>query len=103
MKTTIYCKSTGHNIHSFYLVNGNEEYYLFSQEYKQRVQEYFACGVYIDEAIDFSRSNRNSYLLKTMKKLPKYIRYIENEYGVYVFNKTKKKNIRTSSRFSYCA
>ena len=34
MKTTIYCKPTSKGIHSFYLLIGTEEFFLFSQATK---------------------------------------------------------------------
>lgn len=92
MKTTIYCKPTSQGIHSFYLKNGNEEYFLFCQSFRKGVQDYYGCGVHLDKARDYSKSNHDEAIRRTMTKLPIYIKYIEKEYGVTILNKTKKKN-----------
>lgn len=85
----VYCKTTGHNIHSFYIRTGKEEFYLFSQTYKKGVHRYYAGGVDLKRAIDPSKSRHDSSILRTMDKLPKYIIYIEKEYGTAILEKTK--------------
>jgi len=102
MRTTVYCKSTAHNVHSFYLVAGNKEYYLFSQGYRQGVHDYFANGVHIDNAIDFSKCKHDTAIARTMNKLPKYISYIESEYELMVLDKTIKKH-RKNQKLMLCA
>ena len=37
MKTTIYCRPTAKGVHSFYLMVGTEEFFLFSQAYRKGV------------------------------------------------------------------
>jgi hypothetical protein len=90
MKTIIYCKPTEKGMHSFYLINGDEEYYLFSQAYRRSVANYYGRGVLFDNAIKYSKAHNDSAITRTMTKLPMYIRYIEKEYGIYVLDKTKK-------------
>ncbi len=92
MKTTIFCKSNGDGIHSFYLVTKNDEYFLFNQNYRKGVQQYFGQGVLLHEATDYSKAHRDEALAKTMTKLPMYIRYIEKEHGIEILEKTKRKN-----------
>jgi len=74
MKATIYCKPTSQGIHSFYLLADSGEYFLFNQNYRKGVHSYFSRGVRIDEARNFSKNNRDSAIIKTMNKLPMYIR-----------------------------
>ena len=103
MKTTIYCKSTSHGVHSFFLLSDAGEFFLFSQNYRKGVDSYFSKGVRLDEARDFSRSNRDCAIIKTMNKLPIYIKYIEKEYGITVLEQTKRKNEMQRSRVRYVA
>jgi hypothetical protein len=103
MKTCIYCKSTVQGIHSFFLLTREREYFLFSQNYRKGVHEYFSKGVLLDDARNYSKSNRDSALIRTMKKLPMYIKYIEKEYGIVVLNQTKKRNQMQYSKACYCA
>ena len=91
MKTEIYCKSAAKGIHSFYLLVGGNEYFLFNQAYRKGVDEYYSRGVYIDNAIKHSRAHRDVAISRTMNKLPVYIGYVEKEYGIAVLNKTKKR------------
>ena len=88
---TIYCKSTGHDIHSFYLRTGKEEYFLFSQGYKGGVHKFYAGGVDIKKAMDCSKGRHDASILRTMNKIPKYIVYIEKEYGTVILDKTRKR------------
>lgn len=92
MKTTIYCKPTERGVHSFYLINSGREYFLFSQKYKKGVHNYYANGVLLDDSINFSKSKKDTAIMRTMSKLPMYISYIEQEYGLEILKKTKKKN-----------
>lgn len=92
MKAKIYCESTDRGIHSFYLTVGGQEYYLFSQNYRRGVQEHFGKGVSIDLSMNYSRTHRDDALIRTMTKIPMHVNYIEKEYGIEVFEQTKKKN-----------
>lgn len=104
MKATIYCEPTSKGVHSFYLIASGTEYYLFSQDYRKGVHEYFGKGVRIDKATDFSKSRRDAAIMRTMTKIPMYIRYVEKEYGVEVLERTKRKNRRSSYRLeAMCA
>lgn len=94
MKTQIYCQPTQKGIHSFYLVTSDGEYFLFNQNYRKSVHNYFCKGVPLSGAIDFSKTHHDSALTKTMSKLPMYIKYLEKEFDIQVFKKTKKRNLQ---------
>ena len=93
MKATIYCKPTSQGIHSFYLVLGTDEFFLFNQSYRKGVEEYYGKGVHLDEARKYSKAHRDAAIMRTMDKIPMYVRYIEKEYDVIVLNNTKKNSI----------
>ena len=92
MKTTIYCKPTAQGIHSFYLLTDAGEYFLFSQNYRKGVQSYFSKGVRLDQSRNYAKTNRDTAVIKTMSKLPTYIKYVEKEYGMQVLRSTARKN-----------
>lgn len=94
MKTTIYCKTTDKGNHSFYLMIGNDEFFLFSQAYRKGVDEYYGRGVRIEESMKYSKAHNDSAITRMMDKIPMYVRYIEKEYDIEVFEKTKKHGIR---------
>lgn len=103
MKTMIYCRATAQGIHSFYVVCEGREFFLFSQNYRKGVHSYFNKGVRLDEAYDYSKTNRDSAIIKTMNKLPLYIKYIEREYGITILNQTKIRNQTLHYRKRLCA
>ena len=94
MKATIYCRTTDRGIHTFYLRSKGCDYYLFRQNYRRGVDEYFRSGVVLERAIDFGKSRQNEAIKRTMQKLPSYIKYIEKEYEIQILNKTIKRNAR---------
>lgn len=87
----VYCvKKQG--LHSFFIIQGGQKYYLFSQNYRKGVQKYYCKGVSLNESIDYSKAHNDSAVIRTMTKLPMYIKYVEKEYSIEVFEKTKQKN-----------
>ena len=90
--TRIYCLTTDKDVQSFYIEACGETHYLFSQNFRRGVKEYFRGGVHLDAALDLSRAKNNTALIKTMKKLSSYIRYIEKEYGLEILRQTIRKN-----------
>ena len=92
MANTIYCKTTEKGVQSFFINANGETHFLFSQNFRRSVKDYFERGVRIDEAINFKRANGNSAIIHTMEKLPAYIRYVEREYGMEVLRRTARKN-----------
>lgn len=103
MRTYIYCKATAQGVHSFFLTTQEGEFFLFNQSYRKGVQTYFGKGVSLTESRNFAKSNHDSAIIKTMSKLPTYIRYIEKEYGVLVLNQTKKRYQMQSAKVRCCA
>lgn len=101
MKTTIYCKLTDKGAHSFYLLVGRKEFYLFSQAYRKGVGKYYGKGVCIDKSMKYSKAHYDSAITKTMDKIPMYLRYIEKEYDIEVLEKTKKRNAQNYK--AHCA
>lgn len=99
MKITIYCKPTDKGIHSFFVKVNDLEFFLFSQKYRVGVHKHFSKGVSLKEAFDFSNIHKDAAIEKTMDKLPMYIKYIEKEYNVSIFNQTKKK---LNKKFKKC-
>ena len=100
MKTSVYCVTTGKGEQSFYLEACGETHFLFSQNFRRGVKEYFGAGVHIDAAMDFSRARSNTSLLKTMSKLPSYIKYVEKEYGIEVLRQTARKSAGAKRRIA---
>ena len=90
MKTEIYCKPTEKGIHSFYLVMGSEEFFLFSQAYRKGVDDYYGSGVLLNVAMNYSKAHKDSAITRTMSKIPMYVRYIEKEYDLAVLERTKR-------------
>lgn len=91
MIATIQCGRNERGSLSFYLVTGEERYFLFYQDNRAAVRAYFGNGLTIDEAYDYKKSNSNAQIRKAMARLPRSIRYIESEYGICVLENTKKK------------
>ena len=89
MKTRIYCKTIAKGQQAFYLVADNKEYYLFTQNYRISVRDYFGFGISIQESTKYSNVHSTA-VRNTLDKLKAYIPYIEKEYGIAVMTKTKK-------------
>ncbi len=102
MRTTIYCKPTSKGIHSFYIAIEEQKYFLFEQNYRKGVNEFFRDGVDINRALDFSKAKFDNALIKTMQKLPIYIKYIEKNYDIEILKSTAKKNSLKRNK-KYCA
>lgn len=102
MTAMIYCvKNRG--THSFFMFFGRQKYYLFCQNYRKGVQEYYSKGVSLNESINFSKSHNDSAIIKTMSKIPMYIRYVEKEFGIEVLKQTMKKNQYYGYNLNKCA
>lgn len=94
MKATIWCEATGKGEHTFYLKADGKRYYLFRQNYRRGVADYYRNGVFLCEAMNFGKTKGDSALVRTMQKLPSYLKYVEKEYGIQVLKQTIKKNKR---------
>lgn len=97
MKTEIYCTVSCKGTHSFFLRRNGKDYFLFNQNYKKSVHKYFQSGVLLKNGINFNKIHGDGALTNTMEKLPAYIKYIEKEYQIAVFEKTKEKHKKFNS------
>ena len=95
MVGVIYCQLSDKGMHEFYLQISGNTYYLFSQSYKKSVHLFYGGSVRLNDALDFGKSRRDNAIVRTMRKLPMYIRYVEKENGIAVLNKTKKQHVGT--------
>lgn len=91
---TIYCITTDKDEQTFYLCDGGKEYYLFRQKYRVSVKEFFGKGVDLVMALS-AKASHSEAVRRTAEKLVPYIKYIESEMGIVVFN---KKNARKDYR-----
>ena len=98
MTAIVFCKPTAKGIHSFYVEASGETHFLFSQDYRRGVNEYFRDGVRLDDALNFSRAKGDNAIKRTMEKLPSYIKYIEREYDLEILRQTAKKNAKHNRR-----
>lgn len=92
MKTTVCCRTTGKGIHTFYVLVGNNRYFLFNQNFKRGVDHYYGQGVSLKDAVAFSRAHGDRALIKTMSKIPNYIKYIEKEYDIEILEQTRRRH-----------
>ena len=90
MKAIIYSKVTDKGEQSFYVKANGKEYFLFTQDYRKSNKMVFAKGILIDDLKKLS-SHHSMSLRTVVEKIPSYLRYIENEYGVIIYNKTEQK------------
>ena len=88
MKTTVYCKTVAKDTLGFFAKIGNKEYFLFNQAYRRSLKDFFYNGATVDD-INHYASVHSSAVRRTLDKLPSYIRYIEKEYSVAIYDKTK--------------
>ena len=88
----IICKATKHGKQNFFLLNGMDEYFLFNEDFKKGVHDYYFRGVRLDDANNFSKCKRNTALMKTMSKIPMYVKYLEREHGLEIFETTRRRN-----------
>lgn len=90
MQTKIFCKINRSGQLDFYIAVDDERYFLFEQSYRKTVMAYFGNGVSFNQSMRFAGST--SYAVRNvMEKLPLYVKYVEKEYGVSVFEQTKRK------------
>ena len=90
MSTIIYAIPTAKGIHSLFVETDGSTHFLFSQDYRRGVKEFFGKGVCLRRALDHSLS-QNSAVHRTMDKLIPHIRYVEREHNVTILNQTKRK------------
>ena len=100
-RTKIICKSA-HDKLEFFACTGGEEIYLFSQRFDRAVFERYKKGVELGDALTpVKRYGRNLPLEKVSDKLPAYIRYVEQEYGVSLLrghvSRDSRRTLRTKA------
>lgn len=86
----VYCMADNNSKQHFYVEAKGKSYYLFSQDFRRGVQNYYASGVDLNRALDVSKAKFDAAIARTMRKLPSHLRYIEKEYDVQILNRTKK-------------
>ena len=90
MKNYIYCTTTAKGQQTFYLLTQGTKYFLFVQPYRRSNKEVFEQGIYLFDLRKFKK--HCSYSVRhTAEKIPAYIRYITQEYGISVMEMTKRK------------
>ena len=90
MQVTVFCKTTAKATQSFFVKVAGRDYFLFQQDFRKSNKEFFRNGVGV-HAINNYSGVHSTAVRKTLDKLPSYIRYIEKEYDVAIYEKTKKK------------
>lgn len=73
----------------FYAVVGGSEYFLFTQDFRKTLKDYFSNGVNVDKTGNYS-SAHSVVVRRVLDKLPSYLRYVEKEFGVDIYEKTKE-------------
>ena len=96
MMDSICCVISNQGKHAFYLHTRGNTYYLFSQKYRKSVHLFYNDSVWLNDALDFGKSHRDNAIVRTMRKLPLYIRYVEKANGIAVLNKTRKQRTMSS-------
>lgn len=89
MQAKIFCKTVAKGKQSFYVTVEGRRYFLFTQDYRASNKEFFQNGVGISEIGNYGNVHSTA-VKKTLDKLPSYIRYIEKEYGIAIYEKTQK-------------
>ena len=98
MKKTIYCRTVAKGVQAFYVEVEGKPYFLFNQKYYVGVRNWFRKGLDFNLLPTASKCN-NYAVRKTAKKLKNYLKYIENEYGVVIYDKrAKQKSINNQKR-----
>ena len=100
MMTKIFCKTVAKGTQAFFVQVNGKNYYLFQQAFKRSNKEYFAGGVEIHSISKFSNVHSTA-VRDTLDKLPAYIRYVESEHGVSIYEKTKLKEKRQKLKTAY--
>ena len=86
-KITGQSSDTGYALQTYYVKVDGKDYFLFNQSFRRSNKEYFADGVTINELKQFSKIHSHS-VRRILDKLPSYLRYIEKEYGVTIYDKS---------------
>ena len=88
MQSKIFCKTVAKGKQSFYVAVDGQTYFLFQQAYRVSNKGFFQQGLRVDEINKYA-GVYSTAVRKTLDKLPSYIRYVEKECGIAIYNKTK--------------
>ncbi len=102
MSNFIYSKTVQKGIQSFYLVSQGKEYFCFRKDTIKALNGISITKYIYLRLLDFSNSHMDTALIRTKRKLPIYIKYIEKEYEITVLNNTVKKNNKALNRKYNC-
>ena len=97
MKPIIFCKTTSKGTHTFFIKMDEGTKYLFKQNFRRGVNNYFSGGVSVGQLFDVCKTNDYS-VRHTKQKLQSYLKYIEKEYEVSVLNADKRKHNKLKSQ-----
>ena len=92
MKGKIICKTTAKGEQTLFYKIAKREYFLFKQAYRKSVHNFFKNGVTIG-GLDFGKTKSHA-VRKTIEKMPASLHYLESEYGIAIYEKTKHKQIK---------
>ena len=98
MKTIIYCRTVEKGVQAFYVKVEGKTFFLFRQNFRKSVKEFFVKGVMLDK-IGSYEGVHSSAVRHTLDKLPAYIQYIEKEYDVAIYEKTKEKRTKRNKAY----
>ena len=100
MQAKVYCKTVAKGRQAFYINASGKDYFLFEQDFRKSNKEFFRNGHYLSDNIDYSRVTSSS-VRKTLEKIPSYVKYIESEHGISIFEKSKLKEKRQKIKTQY--
>ncbi len=86
--------SPRNNTLDFSVVCGNDRYYLFSQKYSRSVLEHFRRNARIDQALDHTRSNRNTLIVNAIGRLYSSLKYVDKYYSLDILKKGRQTSRR---------
>ena len=96
MKPVVFCKPTAKGEHTFYIKTQDGTKYLFVQDFRRGVHNFFSRGVSVNQV--FNASLKDAAICHTAKKLSSHLRYIQKEYEVQLLNDDKRKHKYTKSK-----
>ncbi|MCI8413359.1 MAG: hypothetical protein HFE47_04605 [Clostridia bacterium] len=98
MQTTVFCKTTAKGIQTYFVRVDGRAYFLFTQRFYKSNKEFFQKGVNVCALGAYSGAHSAS-VRRTLDKLPAFLRYIEKEYGVAIFRKSKEKSQKRQTEY----
>lgn len=96
MTAKILCKKVDFNTQAFYAELAGKKYFLFNRAYSSACREFFKNGYYLTDNVSPRKACGDVKIV--LDKIPSQIRYIEKEYGVEMYEKTKRKAIQGLKR-----